>query len=189
MKSDSSDARNEHAEATSEGSHSLPRGTLDKNFALFAGVSETPAKDSNLINSSARRFWKTLSTPEARTHNPVPPNNGQTEFTRIVCGPNSAANPFVACLTTISHVFFPPSVHQWPSTHIPNRSFTSIVPHQPRPWPRRSHARHIDDTPSPSLLHQQRKDSRSAEINPLDIDIETFVEICLGDFQRRLFPL
>lgn len=38
------------------------------------------------------------------------------------------------------------------------------------------------------MLHQQGQDSRSAEIDPLDIDVETVVEICLGDFQRRLSP-
>lgn len=79
-----------------------------------------------------------------------------------------------------------PPMGRWPSTHIPNGPFTSIIPHQPRPRPRRSHTRHINHTPTPSLLHQQGQDSGSAEINPLDIDVETFIEIRFRDVQCRL---
>lgn len=93
MNADSSEAKNKQAAATSVASHSRPSGTFDKNLSRFSGVSGRPEKDSNL--QGVRYLAYDPDVNEA--YSPVPPSSGQIEFTRIWCGPNSAASPFVAC--------------------------------------------------------------------------------------------
>ena len=93
---DSSDAKKRQAPATSFASHKRPSGTLAMNLALFSGVSGMPEKASNLQKQS-RQLPIPLIIPTETTHSPVPPRRGQTELTRMLWGPNSAASPLVAC--------------------------------------------------------------------------------------------
>ena len=95
MNADSSEAKNKQAAATSLASQRRPRGTFERNFSRFSRVNGKPVKDSNLHNLSGTiAILASLTDP---TYSPVPPSSGQTELTRILCGPNSAARPFVAC--------------------------------------------------------------------------------------------
>lgn len=75
MNCPSSLAKNKTVLAISFGSVRRPRGTCAMKFFLFSGVSGTPVNISK---------------------SPVPERRGQTELTRMLCGPYSAARPFVA---------------------------------------------------------------------------------------------
>lgn len=80
------------------GSARRPNGTFERNFWKFSSVGGTPTNVSNLfvgeINLSIYQFLDSVSgraremetervEDRSITYNPVPLNNGHTEFTRI----------------------------------------------------------------------------------------------------------
>ena len=67
-------------------------------------------------------------------------------------------------------------------SHIPHSPLGTIIPHQPRPRSRRSHRRDIDDGAAALLLQELAYNGRGAEIDTLDVEVETFVEIRFRDF-------
>jgi hypothetical protein len=148
----SSLARNNAVFATSIGSVSRPRGTFETNLALFSGVSSTPTKVEN---------------------KPVPERSGAIALTRMLSGPYSADNPFVACPhSSVFYVIWRTRM----TTHICYGAFTSIVPNQSRSRPHTPNTRDIDNTATTLLLHLWHC-SQHTQINTSNIDIEHSIKL------------
>lgn len=70
-------------------------------------------------------------------------------------------------------------------TYIPNRPFTSIIPHEPRPRPRRPNTRNVDNHTPFLPLNRLVHPCITSQIDTLDIDIEhpfkfLFGHVCGG---------
>lgn len=67
-------------------------------------------------------------------------------------------------------------------SHIAHSPFRAVIPHQARPRSRRAHGSDIDDGATGLLCQELADDGQGAEIDALDVDGETFVEIGFCDF-------
>lgn len=165
----SSLAKYKHILAISFGSVRRLRGTCAMKFFLFSGVSGTPVNISK---------------------SPVPERRGQTEFTRMLWGPYSAARPLVAYVINVSMVI---NNHKCLNngslviTYVGNSTLSGIVPDQTRSRTRSPCGRDVDYRATLTLFNKARNHGLYRVENALDIDLEDTFPFFLGHFQSGLW--